>query len=396
MKFMIVGTKCSRNSAAGTFPLGAADEVGKIRRLFTLLVLLFALLFVLPEGARADTIQYRTLAYVDKQGIGIEAFRVLIPSEWQFNGGIRWVLDNPALPAVAAFRIFNPARPEEVEVFPNRMYFWSNNQTVQALHPVSSRYFGSEVRPIVNPVDYIQHFLIPRHRGKVSTLGITQRRPLPELARMVGAGMDSQPGLTTSAEGGMVRIEYQCNGRLIEEEIYAVVESFTYPVQTSYGPVYHTNWLGDYLFSFRAQKGELEASSKIFKTIVSSFRINPLWWSKYSQVVEMLIQMQIQRIKHIGQLGSIIARTGSEIRESDYKAWEKRQKIYDRLTTDFCQHIRGVDEYYDPVAGKPVELPSGYTRGWTNGLGDYIVTDSPSFDPNLSSSQDWQEMKRGQ
>jgi hypothetical protein len=211
---------------------------------------------------------------------------------------------------------------------------------------------------------------------------------------MAQAAMGSQPGLTTSADGGMVRIEYQDRGPQIEEEVYAVVESFTYPVQTMYGPVYHTNWLGDYLFSFKTEKGKLEASSKTFQTIVSSFRINPLWWSKYSQVVEMLIQMQIKRIQHIGQLGSIIARTGNEIRESDQKAWESRQKVKDRLTTDFCQHIRGVDEYYDPVAGKPVELPSGYTRGWTNGLGDYIVTDSPGFNPNIGSNQNWEEMER--
>jgi len=365
-----------------------------MKRLLALSGIFSALFFVFQAVAEADTVQYRTVTYVDQQGIGIEAFKVLVPSDWRFDGGIRWVLDNPYLPAVAAFRIFNPAGSEEVEAFPNRMYFWSNNPTVQALHPVGSRYFGSEVRPIVNPVNYIKSFLIPRHRGNVSNLRINQVKRLPELARLVGAGKDSQPGLTKSADGAMVRIEYLRSGRLIEEEIYAVVESFTYAVQTAYGPVFHTNWVGDYLFSFKAGKGGLEASSKTFKTVVSSFRINPLWWSKYSQVVEILIQMQIQRIKHIGRLGSIIARTGSEIRESDYKSWQSRQKVYDRITTDFCQHIRGVDEYYDPVAGKAVELPSGYTRGWTNGLGDYIVTDSPSFNPNIGSNQNWQQMER--
>jgi len=353
-----------------------------------------AISLALCRPVPADNIHFKMFSCIDRQGIGIEAFRVLIPSSWQFDGGIRWVLENPALPAMAAFRIYNTQRMEEVEVFPNRMYFWSNNPTVMNLHPVGSRYFGSEVRPMVSPTDYIRNFLVPAHRAGASSLRVTQARPLPELARMVGAGMNSQPGVTTSADGGMVRIEYVRNSLAIEEEIYAVVESFTYPIQTMYGPVYHTNWLGDYLFSFKTGKGQLEQSSKTFKTIISSFRINPLWWSKYSQVVEMLIQMQIQRIQHMGQLGCVIARTRSQIREADQKSWEQRQGIYDRLTTDFCQHIRGVDEYYDPVAGKPLELPSGYTRGWTNGLGDYIISDSPSYNPNIGSNQNWQEMER--
>ena len=342
----------------------------------------------------AETLNFRTWISFDQQGAGIEAFRVLIPSNWDTRGGIQWVLDNPALPAVAALRIYNPQGTEEVEVFPNKMFFWSDNPTVMSLHPVGSRYFGSEVRLPVSPADYIRTILIPAHRRDAADIRIIEQKSLPELAQLAGAATAFQPGFSRTADGGMVKIEYDRSGRTMEEEIYAVVWSFTFPVQSLSGIYSQTNWYGDYLFSFKAEKGKLAPSAKTFMTIVSSFQVSPLWWSKLTQVVEALIRMEIQRIQYVGQLGSLFSRTGSEIREQDLNAWQERQNAYDRMATDFSRQIRGVDGYYDPFADRLIELPSGYGRAWTNGLGDYIISDSPSYNPNIGSNQNWQEMKQ--
>ena len=43
----------------------------------------------------------KKFSYIDRQGIGGEAFSLLIPSDWDFQGGITWSLDNPGMPAVA-------------------------------------------------------------------------------------------------------------------------------------------------------------------------------------------------------------------------------------------------------------------------------------------------------
>jgi len=53
-----------------------------------------------------------------------------------------------------------------------------------------------------------------------------------------------------------------------------------------------------------------------------------------------------------------------------------------------------VDEYHDPVAGKPVELPSGYNNAWANRNGEYIVTDSHLFNPNVELDGNWQKLKK--
>ena len=96
--------------------------------------------------------------------------------------------------------------------------------------------------------------------------------------------------------------------------------------------------------------------------MVKSFKLNLEWYDRYQQLVTMLILSQVRSIRSMGELGSYIAKTGSQIREENLKSWEGRQAIKDRLVKDFCQHIRGVEEYHDPVKGGSVELPAGYNN----------------------------------
>lgn len=56
--------------------------------------------------------------------------------------------------------------------------------------------------------------------------------------------------------------------------------------------------------------------------------------------------------------------------------------------------MHGVDEYHDPVAGRAVDLPSGYRNAWVSGNGEYIVTDSLNFNPNVELNGNWQRLER--
>ena len=63
------------------------------------------------------------------------------------------------------------------------------------------------------------------------------------------------------------------------------------------------------------------------------------------------------------------------------------------LTLINTQAYRGVDTYIDPGSNRAVELPSGYGNVWTNGS-EYILSDSPGYNPNVGSNVVWQEMNR--
>jgi hypothetical protein len=75
------------------------------------------------------------------------------------------------------------------------------------------------------------------------------------------------------------------------------------------------------------------------------------------------------------------------------QAYQNRQATYDRISENFSQTIRGVDSYYDPIEQRPIELPSGYNNAWTNSLGEYILSDDSSFNPNVGLNLNWQRME---
>ncbi len=343
---------------------------------------------------KASFVKFKRLSIVDKQGTGTEAFSCLMPADWQFAGGIRWVMDNPGMPAVAAFTLRNPRGREELEAFPNLSFFWTNNRMLLGTFPAGSRYFGSEVRPPVGPVEALKGIVLPRFRKDVTGLKIISGQRLPDLAKALGAGMQSGPGVTSTADAAKLRIEYQKAGVWMEEEIYGVVELVHFSMPSVYGTVTNTNWMVEHLFSFKAEKGKLDNSAKVFQTIAYSFRLNPKWFNTYTQVVENLIQMQIKQIRNIGEISRIISRTHNEISDKIMQAYNYRQAVNDRIAENFSQYARGVDGYYNPIEQRPVELPSGYTNAWTNSLGEYVVSESPAFNPNIGSNLTWHKMER--
>jgi hypothetical protein len=65
----------------------------------------------------------------------------------------------------------------------------------------------------------------------------------------------------------------------------------------------------------------------------------------------------------------------------------------DRSAEKQIQALRGVETYIDPSSNSRVELTSGYQGAWTNGVGDYVLTDSPGFNPARDLGGSWTELK---
>jgi len=53
-----------------------------------------------------------------------------------------------------------------------------------------------------------------------------------------------------------------------------------------------------------------------------------------------------------------------------------------------------VGHRFGPDQGVRVELSTGYQGAWTNGLGDYLLSDSPGFDPGRDLGGNWRELVR--
>jgi hypothetical protein len=345
-----------------------------------------------PSSNDGTTVVYKTVNFIDGKGIGTKAFSMLIPSEWQSEGNIEWILDNPAMPVAGDFRAWNPNGTEEFHLFPNQAFFSSDNPMIQQTFPSGTRYFGALVHSPLGPIDALKEIALPMFRGDVDNLQVISQEELPEVSSYFKTGTDSATGVVTSAEGGKIRVEYTLNGVVFEDEIYCIIQSQDIPVQTIYGTTRNINWYMTYIESFRAEKGKLDSQSKMFQTISYFAKTDVNWLNKYNQVVEYLIQQQIQHIQSLGQISSIASQTSNDISDANFQAWQQNQNVKDELANDFSNSILGIESYQNPIDGNTVELPSGYSSAWTNSLGEYILSDSPSYNPNIESNLDWQQM----
>ena len=342
----------------------------------------------LSEKANFQTfVRYK---YTDPM-TGMEAFRLLIPKGWRAEGRITWSA-NPALPAQARFRFFHPNGTGEFNLLPTQAYFWTNNQLALRTNPPGSLRFGTRVMSPVDLHTALTRVIIPQTRRGVSNVRIIREKAVPELAKL--ARGQQVRGVRSYAQGGKMRIQYQERGRQMEEEFYAAVSQFVTDMPGSaFAPPYFINyWYIDYAFSFKAGKSRLDSQAKVFQTMVYSLKVNPRWFAKVANVREMMAQNAIRGIQSIGRIGNMVARAGSSMRENQMRDWERRQQANDRIVQNFTDNIRGVERFTDPLAGKEVELPSGYGRAFANNLGEYIVTDSPSYNPNIGSNLHWEEM----
>lgn len=337
--------------------------------------------------------RFKTEKYVDTEGIGTNAFSLLIPSDWQFEGTVIWNLDNTMMPATAYIRAWNPSGSEEFNVFPNQAFFWTDNPLIQQTNPAGSTYFGALVSAPVGPIEALKQVVLPTYRNSAGNLNVVSEQLLPEMDQLFKTGTDAATGVSYTANSGKIRVEYSLNGVALEEELYCVIQTINIPLDSIYGTTTNTNWYMSYLASFRAEKGKLDSESKLFQTVAFSCTIDKNWLNKYNQLVAYLIQNQIKQIQSVGQLSNMLSQMSDQISSENLKDWEQRQSINDGIVTNFCNHILEIQPYSNPIDGTVVDLPSGYNNAWVNNLGEIILADNPSFNPNIGSNLGWQPMQ---
>jgi hypothetical protein len=351
-----------------------------------LVCLVLSLAVAAPAGA--STMRFQKVSIKDRDDmIGGEAFTFLAPVGWKVEGGIVWRV-HPVIPAAVSLRVTSPGGVEQLEAFPTLGYTYGGMAGPGGLFPVGSFYYGNEVQPpVADALKYLESRHLPRVRGKAGAR-VVQRQELPKLAQAVAeADPPARGGPPIRFTAGRIRIEYQLNGKPVEEDLYCVLTSVSMPDGRS------TIQVADKLYGMRAPKGRLDEATRVFQTMVNSTRPNLKWMNRYVQLTQALTRAELQRIKAAGELSRYISQTHAEVSESMRRSYEERQASQDRIGKSWSQVTRGVDEYYDAREQKAVELPSGYGNAWVNGRGEYVVTDSLNFNPNVELGGDWRRLE---
>jgi hypothetical protein len=336
--------------------------------------------------AKANLLRLRRHSIPDDPGmIGGEASSLLAPSDWQVEGGVTWRM-HASLPAYVALRASNSNRTEVLEAFPSIPFVWVEGGI--PMFPVGANYMGNEVgQPIEDPVTYIQHVVLPRFRSNLKSPQLVSTEELPRVAEVIGETA-REPAAQQRFRAARIRLEYTESGRPMQEDIYCVMGLTTVLATRT------TFWGADRNYSFKAEKGRLDARAKLFHAIVSSFRSNPQWVNRYVQVLQFMTQLPFDSTRSPAELARFVPRTTEVISDLRRRIYERQQADQDRVNASFNEYVRGLVEYRNPFESRVVRLPAGYAVAWVSPTGEYLLSDEPAFNPNGSTRRDWQNMEK--
>ncbi|MEO8878836.1 MAG: hypothetical protein ABI446_00400 [Gemmatimonadaceae bacterium] len=349
---------------------------------------------------------------MDQYGFGqpVEVLRILAPVGWKMEGGVRWAASGCTSNMVSlSMRVVSPDGTMAFELFTPYTWQWNDDpmaqQTGRQAEQMNAAIRPCAMRPIVNAQGYLRQAVIPAYRRGAR---FEQGMPMPQatqaqdaslrqqLAQQIQAGLASG----TKADAGRVVIAYEVNGQPVEESLTAVVDmivrqamSPSAAMQGGMGKVNSYTLTAGSIFGMRTPAGEQERRAPLFSTMIASLRPNLNWVNAYQQ-----IQMNIGNAEQVEVAKRIAIQneTNHAVSAMITQQYQETQRVQDGLADSFSQSQRGVEHFIDPSSRERVELSAGYRQAWSNGNGEYILSDDVNFNPSVSLHENWTQLNRTQ
>ncbi|MGC9452936.1 MAG: hypothetical protein ACP5I4_15980 [Oceanipulchritudo sp.] len=346
-----------------------------------------------------QTLELKRHQVLDGQGMGMEAWRLIIPEDWFVEGGVSWNTATMPPEATVAYRVLSPDRKCVVEHFPHMKVFWSQDQNLSYAHMQQ----GYQINPPMQAEEFLRQYFARQMRGQQGPVEVLETSPLPEVARETMATASYQMNVYNQvsplgfpfevrADAGRIKIRYRENGEDLVEDATVAITYLNSLLPGMYGPIGCTTWIPQ-VYSFKAPANLFEARLPLFKVITDSRRENPAWATACTRFTASLARQQLASQQAAFERMQSIRNSQSEVDDMIMDSYNRRNAAYDRIFDNYSEAVRGVDTYTDPVMDQNIELPTGYSNAWTDG-NRYIFSEDPGLNPNVEFEGDWRQLQR--
>jgi len=386
------------------------------RTRFTWLILTTAVSFGAPvRGWAGETpppsyFRMKQVKVMDSHGFEkpLTALTLLVPTDWRLEGGVTYDPKNActATMAAVAFRAVSPDGRTAVELFPSGAWSWSDDPGTRQFMDQDRRtkaQFGMracDMGPPLAAKEYLSKHLVPRARSGARVLGVEVDPEAAKAVQQMARGVEAElakvgVNARVKADTARVRVAYEQRGQPQEEWVAAVtyaraVPAPTYNLRTGQmGQALSYACGADYVFGAAAPAGRLEATEKLFRAIIGSVRIDPTWQARVQQAQA---NIEAAAVKGAADRSRIIAKSAEDTRRIVNESYQRRQESQDRTSHEWSQAIRGVQTMRNPSTGELVEVSNRSGTAWSNGK-EYVISDTPGFDPNSVSNERWTRLE---
>lgn len=299
------------------------------------------------------------------------AFSVLVPKDWQIEGGIYRVdptLQGGTAQSIAAkldFSIKNDANGSvTMRWLPDVLYFDARNTPAgqMGLFPQGSNYQGMTVLNIMSAEQFIKKVAFPYAHPQASNVRTTETKNLTKVANQYGQRVKQAiPYSTMSYDAALVKLIYKENGKQFEEWMVSIIENW--------GQLGAGMWGNKETFHIRAPLGKLTKWEPILSVVQNSVKINVQWL--------------VGEINGQATRGEIAAKTQKEIERIGQEISAHRQKTNTEIHNDMYLTLTEKEEYVNPYTNEIEVGTDQWQHRWVNEGGDVIYTDSEDYDPNV-------------
>ena len=362
------------------------------------------------EGQDYDL--YERIRIWDREGYAepVEAYSLLLPMGWHSEGGVKWIMPGqPCAGNTTDFIASSPDGQQVIHFYPPVTWTLSddplNNQLTQQGHPNCQADM---------PPQSAQAYLQTQFSAELGYPELTNIQSNETVAREMGE-KDMQIRQELIGNGAYdLSLQHEAisamlkwpDGRegialigLTRGEL-VVLNHYT----GGYSRIYSGNTAVRVVYSY--PEGQADKAAEQFAVMMSSRRTNPDWqeaterfWkaARYQQTADTRrkVALMDERTRAIAE--QTIRQGNQRLADLDkqQRSWENKQRVQDKMHTDFIKTIRGVENFQDATG--TVEVSAGYDHVWNSndGSNTYIMSNDPNFDPaSVFRDNRWQEMKK--
>lgn len=326
----------------------------------------------------------------DTQKTGLTAFTYFLPTGWESKSSMTW--NGPTY--IADFTANTPDNQymvEQVQPF-NLVYVNSNGKILQGFR-------------IAKGIDYLHGLLNGlMQKGTLTNVRVLQEynedAPLTEVEKSLPKPLPSNGNMVqnTFNQTAFMKISFEKDGHQlvgsIGTTVYGtlLVNNMTLGNGRTARPF--TNENGTYVVGptllVVTPPTPSAAKVKEAQIVASSGQMTPKFLQYCVQQALAMSNASLQATEERGkELIKQMREQTAEIKDN----FEARMAQKDADTHEFCNYLLDQQDYKDS-SGNVVTLPSAYTHSWTNGNGEYILNDDPTFDPKGIDFSTWQQLEK--
>jgi len=356
-------------------------------------------------NAASDAVFMEKMVLRDPARGNMPAIELLVPREWEVDGGINPV--PPAygmIPYMADVTVKAPDK-RAVRFYGNLEFGYADGIQLQAFTP----YHGRPFMPLFQSLGDFWLYLVKvaPHQDYTDVKVISEER-LPELTEMVQKHLSSlyrntqqenmQLQMTGQRKSFDVHarklvIQYKDKGTPVEATIFATVRHAIY--HNPGGSIRAAMWNLDNMYAVAGPVGSDYLNDPELAAIVRSKRNRPEWdatiqeW--YLRKNQQIVREGQARIAAAARQAATTRSSNSEdILDMSFNSWKRRNDMNSAGHASSINSIHEQTTYAQPSGGT-VNLPSYYQNVYTDRLGNYILHNDANYeintDPNVNSRE---------